>query len=181
LGNRPSRSDPHVLLTGHRPGIIMNIMEIKKIVVPVDFSELTPVLIDYASDLAKTFSAKILLIHVTQPSQLAEMFGDLEVGMPIVSQPDLMGQIENTAKALLVKLEKTVADKGIDVVAAVLMGVSHAEIVQFAEREKADLILIGSHGRSGWQHFVLGSVAEKVARKSPVPVLIYRPKTKPAK
>jgi universal stress protein A len=156
-------------------------MEIKKIVVPVDFSELTPALIDYASELAKIFSAKILIIHITQPSQLAEMFGDLEVGMPIVSQPDIMVQIENAAKTQLAKLEKTVADKGIAVEAAVLMGVSHAEILQFAEKEKADLIVIGSHGRSGWQHFVLGSVAEKVARKSPVPVLIYRPKTKPSK
>ena len=158
----------------------MKTMEIKKMVVPVDFSELTPGLIDYASDLAKTFKAKIYLIHITQPSQLAEMFGDLEVGMPIVSQPDIIDQIQNAAKTQLSKLGKNLADKGIEVEASVLMGVHHAEIIQFAETRKADLIVIGSHGRGGWQHFVLGSVAEKVARKSPIPVLIYKPKNKPA-
>lgn len=146
-------------------------------VVPVDFSEATPGLIDYACELAKVFKSRLLLVHITQPSQLAEMFGDLEVGMPIVSQPDIIGQIENAAKAQLMKLEKTVSERGIDVEAAVLMGVHHTEIIRFADYQKADLIVIGSHGRSGWQHFVLGSVAEKVARKSAVPVLIYKPKT----
>jgi nucleotide-binding universal stress UspA family protein len=70
---------------------------------------------------------------------------------------------------------KELEEKSVPAEIYVLTGVPFQEIVQFAEKEKADLIIIGSHGRSKLKHFLLGSVAEKVAKKSSIPVLIYKP------
>ena len=151
-------------------------MTVKRIVVPLDFSDLSPDLVDYATGLAKCFGAKLFLLNIIQISQVAEMFGDIEGGIPALAEPEVMHQIKTSAQKQMDKLKKQVESKGVEVESAVITGVHFMEIAQFAEDKKADLIVIGSHGRSGWQRFVLGSVAEKVARRSSIPVLIYKPK-----
>jgi nucleotide-binding universal stress UspA family protein len=150
-------------------------MAVKRIIVPLDFSDLSPDLVEYATSLAKCFGAKLFLVHIVQLAQVAEMFGDIEGGIPALAEPEVMNQIKTSAQKQLDKLKKQVESKAVEVESAIITGVHFMEIAQFAEDKKADLIVIGSHGRSGWQRFVLGSVAEKVARHSQIPVLIFKP------
>jgi nucleotide-binding universal stress UspA family protein len=151
-------------------------MTIKKIVVPLDFSDLSRELLDYALSLAQCFGAGICLVHIIQVAQVAEMYGDIEAGGPAFAGPELMRQVRAAAQKQMEEYRHRVEAGKVEVEAEVLAGVHASEIVKYAEERNADLIIIGSHGRSGWQHFVLGSVAEKVARKSSIPVLIYKPK-----
>ncbi len=148
----------------------------KKILVPVDFSELTDELIAYAGEFAKLLNARIILLHIIQSTQLVEILGSLETGIPSLSDPELIEQVRHSAKAKLEGYKRGLVEKGIEVESEVLAGVPYLEIAQFAIEKDVDLIIIASHGRSGWRHFLLGSVAEKVAKKSKVPVLIYKPR-----
>jgi len=151
-------------------------MTIRKIVVALDFSDLSAELVDYAISLARCLGARIYLVHITQVAQIAEMFGDIEAGVPAFAEPELMSQVKAAAQKQMEKYRSQVKAGQVELEAEVLAGVHFTEIVKYAEDKEAELIIIGSHGRSGWQHFVLGSVAEKVARKSSLPVLIYKPK-----
>jgi len=151
-------------------------MAITKIVVPVDFSDLSKPLVEYAGQFAKCMGAKVFLIHITQVQQIAEMFGDLEGGLPALAEPEVMHQIKEAAKKQLDTYRQQLKAMDLMVEAVVLAGVNYMEIIQYAKDQAADLIIIGSHGKSGWQDFLLGNVADKVAHKSPIPVLIFKPR-----
>lgn len=145
-------------------------MEIKTILVPTDFSDFAEHAYRWALGLAADCKAKIVLLNAA-PTMSNLTFPESAY------YPDL-GRIE---RELIVDAEKRVNEfatkKGTSPVAVetrVTSGEAIWEICRVAEKEGADLIIMGSHGRTGLSHVVLGSVAERVVRHAPCPVLVVR-------
>tara|TARA_R110002111_G_scaffold262504_1_gene338930 strand:+ start:103480 stop:103950 length:471 start_codon:yes stop_codon:yes gene_type:complete len=144
-------------------------IEIKKILIPTDFSETAQAATQYAVELAKKFNAKLYLLHVIE---------DPIVYMPMFESYALPPKedFENFAKT---RLENWILDEdkvGLDVETSWVHGNPFVDILKFGKRESVDLIVVGTHGRSFTAHLLLGSVAEKVVRKASCPVLTVRAK-----
>lgn len=140
------------------------------ILVPIDGSETSVVAMDEAIKLAKAINSKITVVQV--------MALDPYIADAYVKTGQTNELIERTRTYLLDILEQAkqkFTDEGITVEAKLLEGfVVHEEIIQAAQDLKADLIVMGSHGRTGVRKLVLGSVAQKVLGESHIPVLIVR-------
>ena len=152
-------------------------LTLKKILVPVDFSEGAEPAIALAATMARKFGASVELLHVWQPPPL--------IPLPVVvvpsspeSQPINLEELaRSTAGAQMKDLAVRLRDQGVaDVQTRVGVGTPAHEIVELAELGHFDLIVMGTHGRSGLAHAVLGSVAEKVVRRAKCPVLTARSK-----
>ncbi|HEX9757527.1 MAG TPA: universal stress protein [Nitrospiria bacterium] len=142
----------------------------KKILVPVDFTEYSDEAISYAELLAITFQAKILLFHVIE--QFTYSVSDT------IQVMDHYTTLKEISEQMLENKKKQLKRKGIVVESMVLKGNPALEIVKYSETKRVNLIVIGSHGRTGIQHLVLGSVAERVVRMSSCPVLTIKRKKK---
>lgn len=138
----------------------------KNILVPVDFSETSDRALGYAQALAEAFGARIHVLHVI-PDPHSQAWSIEATGMSLGS---LMETWESDAQKRLDGLE--LGDVGGERVTKV--GQPHNEIIRYAESKKSDLIVIGTHGRGAIEHMLLGSVAEKVVRTAPCPVLTVR-------
>jgi nucleotide-binding universal stress UspA family protein len=140
-----------------------------KILVPVDFSPHSREATLHAVDLARRYNAPITLVHAYQPIVFAvpESYA--------LYTPDQLANIltELDKQLTIAKLdaEQTGAAK---VDARLLQGDPAAEIVQLAVDSGYDLIVMGTHGRTGASHLLMGSIAEKVVRRAPCPVLTVR-------
>jgi len=144
-------------------------IRIQRILLPSDFSELSSEATKYACALAEQFEAELHLLHVQENVVISE-FG---LGL---NWPELMQEAKGHAQAQMASLldPKWAAEQ--KVVHAVVEGTPFLEIVQYAKEHDVDLIVMGTHGRTGVAHMLIGSVAEKVVRKAPCPVLTVRPK-----
>ena len=140
-----------------------------RILVPVDFSAQSDAALEDAIDLARRLDGKIVLLHVLSVPAFA--FPDASIPMPAQT----VVEIQNASRTQLLQLEERVRKAGVGVSTRLLEGAPFVEIVRAARSEQADLIVMGTHGRSGLRHALLGSVAEKVVRKAPCPVLVVRP------
>ncbi len=142
-----------------------------KILVPVDFSEYTEEILEYAMEIARKFGSSLHLVHVI-PTM--DYFTPYESFIT----PENVEAAQQAIEAEVKKhLEETAGKiSGISVSRAVLSGAAFVEITQYAESEGIDLIIMGTHGRGGIQHLLLGSVAGRVIRRAPCPVLTIRPK-----
>ena len=138
----------------------------KKILVPVDFTEYSGQAISYAEMLAKTFHAKVLLFHVIE--QFTYSVSDT------IQVMDHYTTLKEIAQQMLENKKKQLGKKGLVVKALVLKGNPAWEIVKYSGKKRTDLIVMGSHGRTGIQHLVLGSVAERVVRMASCPVLTVK-------
>ena len=139
----------------------------KNILVGTDFGEASNRAVDLAIDLAKTFDAKLAVVHAWELPSWAY------TGMEF-STVDFFGPIEAAAQRDLNEKIASVRDKVPGAVAILRSGVPWKEILATAEHTHADLIVLGTHGRRGLTHALLGSVAERVVRLSPQPVLTVR-------
>jgi nucleotide-binding universal stress UspA family protein len=141
------------------------VITLKRILVPHDFSETSAAAVTYASALAGTFQAALDVLHVN------ELDTDMLAGF-------LDGRHASLAEAIRQRLMKSVTlDEKTTQLGAefhVRPGTPHVEISRFAKERKADLIVMGTHGRGFVGHTVMGSVAEKVVRTAPCPVLTLR-------
>ena len=148
---------------------------IKKILVPVDFSEGAKPALALAASMARTFRASIDLLHVWQPPPLIP-FPVVIVPSSSESTPVNMEELaRTTAGAQMKELVAQLRDQGIaEVHSRVGVGSPAHEIVELAELGHFDLIIMGTHGRTGVVHAMLGSVAEKVVRRAKCPVLTVR-------
>jgi nucleotide-binding universal stress UspA family protein len=140
--------------------------KIKKILVPTDFSPFSEVAIDHAAVLAKAFKAEVVLIHVIESAAYS-----VTDTLIVVNHE---AALRTTAEALMENLRKACSERGLPVTASVVSGAPYREIINKAEQEQVDLIAMGTHGRSGIERLLLGSVAEKVVRLATVPVLTIR-------
>ena len=145
-------------------------MAYQNILVPVDGSETSYAAVAQAAELAKAFGGKITVVQV--------LALDPYIAAEYISATQTNYLIERARTSVLKTLEEAAAkfsDLGIPVEAKLLEGqVVHREIIKEAETSKADLIVIGSHGRTGLKRLFLGSVAQSVLGEAHIPVLVVR-------
>jgi universal stress protein A len=134
----------------------------------IDYSEASRLAVKQASELARRMAADLTLVHVLEPVPAAVATVLVRGECP---DDGAERQAERTLEAWREQAESLLLRP---VTATLLAGDVAAEIVRHAEREKFDLLVVASHGRTGLRRLVLGSVAEKVARLAPCPVLITR-------
>ncbi|MGH7815478.1 MAG: universal stress protein [Candidatus Binataceae bacterium] len=138
---------------------------IKRILVPTDFSDPARNALGYAIEFAREHNAEILLLHVVEPIQNTRL-------MPDVSEILEHHRVEATEQ--LAKLERDARRRHPKCRSEVHFGTAYEVIAEIAIKWKADLIIIATHGRTGLSHLFLGSVAERVVRIAPCPVLTVR-------
>jgi nucleotide-binding universal stress UspA family protein len=145
-------------------------IELKRILVPTDFSGHSQSSINYGCSLAEKFCAELHVLHVLQ--DLVAMVP--EPGLAFPPPGDYMQELEESATRSLEELPGD-AGSGVEyIVRKVRQGPPFLEIIRYAQENEIDLIVLGTHGRSGLAHMLLGSVAERVVRKAPCPVLTVR-------
>ena len=145
----------------------MSSIQIRKILCPVDFSEPSHKAVEYAKALREKFGAELLLLHVIEPFLTQSFIAfDPNLGTQVVEE------VEEKARELLENLRQASPD----IQTMIRKGKPYEEIVEVAKTEKVDLIVMGTHGLKGISHFLIGSVAEKVVRHAPCPVLTVKPK-----
>ena len=138
----------------------------KKILVPLDGSELSKKALEHAEELAKTYSAEIILFQVVP---LMPIYGAPELVMPVVVDE----KQKEAAEMDLTKLAEEMKTRGYKVTAMVRTGQQVAvEIIDFAKERGVDLIVMCTHGHSGITRWVLGSVAHKVLTRAETPILL---------
>jgi universal stress protein A len=142
---------------------------IKKILVPIDFSEFSKSSLRYAAAFASTFKAKLVLIYVVEPVIYPPDFSMGQIAIPTVDM-----EMDRRALEELNTLAKGEIPSEIEVSTIVKTGKAFFEIIETASLEDVDLIIIATHGHTGVEHILFGSTAEKVVRKAPCPVLTIR-------
>ncbi|HYA93782.1 MAG TPA: universal stress protein [Thermodesulfobacteriota bacterium] len=142
----------------------------KKILVPLDGSELAKMALDEAEKLAKTFDAEIILFQVVP---FMPIYGSPELVTPLIVDE----KQKEAAETYLLNLSEELKKRRLKVTATVRTGQQVAvEIIDFAKEVGADLIIMCTHGRSGISRWVMGSVALKVLTRAETPILLIRSK-----
>ena len=142
-----------------------------RFLVPLDFSEYANQALDYAIHLASKLEARLTLLHVIQALPLGGV--DMGVTLPFTLLQDLEAKITSSMQAYL----ERVTAAGLEGEIIIVKGVPFQEILETAKTQQVDLIVMGTYGRTGLQRVLLGSVAEKVVRLAPCPVLVVRQPT----
>ena len=143
-------------------------MAIQHILVPTDVSEYANYALDYAIELAQKLQARLTLMYVmeTMPLEVAESASH--------RSPSDWQQWETYIKQRMAASLKRIHDAGLQGESLVVHGVPFQMIIDTAKEKAADLIIMGTHGRTGLTHVLMGSVAERVVRMAPCPVLVTR-------
>lgn len=144
---------------------------IKRVLVPVDFSKSALKALDYALGVAKAFKAEVVVLHVVEPVYYSAP--DLTGGAETMAA--LMDEQRRLGRQQLLRLEQHYAKAGTRLRGVLQTGTAYRAIGDAAQALKADLIVMGTHGRGGFDRLVLGSVTEKVLRKATGPVLTVPP------
>lgn len=142
-------------------------MNLKTILFPSDFSTAENSALEFATELARTCNSKLLIAHVEEPPV---MYGEgtFYYGLP---EPDHEGVRKMLA-------ERKPTDASVAYEHRLLQGAPALEIVALAEREKADMIVMSSHGRTGLGRLLMGSITEAVMRGASCPILVVKPRVK---
>jgi len=144
-------------------------MDIKRILFPTDFSEGSDNALPYAADMARHYGAKLYVLHIMH--DIAKATGWY---VPHISMDELYKDMEANAKK---EMDRYGAEeiRGLkDVERVILKGIPYDEILRFAQENKMDLIVMGTHGRKGLDRVIFGSTAERVVRDATCPVLSVR-------
>ena len=147
-------------------------IKLDRILVPTDFSAFSSPALTYGCAIAARFDAELHLLHVVpDPAMLVPEAAAFSVES-MQAQTEIL-----TAEAdrQLAKLPPDGWSDGKPVVREIRVGAAFMEIIEYAREADIDLIVIGTHGRSGLMHVLMGSVAERIVRKSPCPVLTVKP------
>jgi len=138
-------------------------MHYQKILFATDFSPASETALHYATALARDSGAELLIVHVEEmPMPYAG--GEMYFAQPEYPNPEVRRMLEAVVPT----------DKNVKFVHRLVMGAAADDIVRVAEEEKADLIVIGTHGRTGLMRVLMGSVAESVMRYAKCPVLTVK-------
>ena len=144
-------------------------MEIRHILAPTDYSEFSKQAIEYAFALAQTFGAKLTLLHVIEA--LPPYIGFIPQG----EATTVLENLERQACLDLAKLVPKAEDAKVEITCQAVTGTPYLKIIEVANAMRTDVIVMATHGRTGFNHFVMGSVAERVVRAAPCSVLTMRP------
>lgn len=143
-------------------------IRLKRILVPIDFSDCSKKALQYAKPFAEQFHAEIVLLHVSSVNYMvAEGFGGIDL-------PTLRADLIEDAEKQLGEIAKVLESKDAAATLIVREGRAASEIVALAKEENIDLIVMATHGYSSIKHVLLGSVTENVVRHAPCPVLAVR-------
>lgn len=148
----------------------------RKILVPVDFSEHSDLALQTAVGLSRSYEASLTIVHVYEPMAMT-----LPEGYVLFSEAQLDRMFEEFKRGLAKQKQTAEAAGAQRVEVQLLHGFAVGEIQDFAEQGAFDLIVMGTHGRRGLSHAFLGSVAERVVRLAPCPVLTVRAHARPSK
>jgi universal stress protein A len=146
---------------------------LKKILVPIDFSDYSKKALRYAFRFAEQFSASLTLLYVVEPTVYPADFSFGQIGFPNV-EDELRKKGE---EELAVMITETIAGR-VPAEAVVRTGLPFVEVTSYAAEQDIDLIIVATHGHTGVEHILFGSTAEKIVRKAPCPVLVVRRKEK---
>lgn len=141
----------------------------KTILFATDFSESSDHAFEYAYSLADCFKSRLVILHViNEPVDLRGFY------VPHISFDKLEEEIEQGAQKLMEQFERKFLSELTNYETVVSPGIPYDEIIKRAVSEDSDLIVMGTHGRTGLDHVLFGSTAEKVVRKSSIPVMTIR-------
>lgn len=142
-------------------------MDIQTILVPFDFSEHSEKAFTWALAMAEKWVSRVVLLHVvpapSYPPLVTSSYFDLA---------DFESRLQADAEARAAEFLANVNQQSVQIDTQVVVGEPFSDICRVADHTKADLIVMGSHGRTGLSHVLLGSVAERVVRHAPCPVLV---------
>jgi nucleotide-binding universal stress UspA family protein len=144
-------------------------MNFKTILFATDFSEGSDFAFQTALSMARKYESKLIVVHIiSEPVDLRGFY------VPHISFDKLEEEIEQGAQKLMEKFCRTQMKDFNNFESHVFPGIPYDEIIKKAAEFNVDLIILGTHGRTGLDHVLFGSTAEKVVRKSPVPVMTIR-------
>lgn len=146
------------------------LLRLKKILVPIDFSPASKNAFKYAVAFAEEFGGELTLVYVLEPELMSGLGGIPEASTFV--EADIVAAGKNL-RSLIASVRNGKIDRPRWKVRA---GVASHEIVEVAREMDVDLIVIATHGYTGWKHFCIGSTAERVVRAAPSPVLVVREK-----
>jgi len=146
-------------------------IRIARILVPTDFSEFSKCAIRYGCEMARRFNAEVTFLHVVE--DIHPLVAD--PGVFVGTAVELVGSLRQSAEKGLENFIPQEWTDGLTVHRKVVVGVPFLEVVRYAKENQTDLLIVTTHGRTGLAHVLLGSVAERIVRKSPCPVLTVRP------
>lgn len=146
----------------------------QKLLVPVDFSAHSAEAVHVATDLARRYDASLTLIHVYDPLVYA-----LPDGFTLFTQPQLERVFEALESQLAGAKAQAIEAGATRVQTRLLQGTIAGQITEYSARGEFDLVVMGTHGRTGMKHLVLGSIAEKVVRTAACPVLTVKKSSTP--
>lgn len=148
-------------------------INVQRILVPVDFSQQAGPVLDWVTHLAQQHGSRVLLLHVYHlPVEFQQLEGAY---LP----PDFWSNVKKEAEQQLARYGEDLRGRGLEVEEIVREGYPATVIVDEADNLEADLVVIGTHGHTGFKHLLLGSVAERVVQKAPCPVLTVKPAAAP--
>lgn len=146
---------------------------IQTILLPTDGSECSSKAMAYALSFAKQYGARVVALHVIdQRWEEQTRVAFAEVGQDMTKK--IRNGYEEEARRILQEATDAAGKIGVPVETRIVTGIPYEDIVRAGKELPADLIIMGTHGRSGVSHLLLGSVAEKVVRRAPCPVLTVR-------
>jgi nucleotide-binding universal stress UspA family protein len=148
-------------------------ISMKRILVPIDFSEYSKKALRYAVAFARNFQSEIVLVYVVEPVVYPADFSFGQVAVPSMER-----ELFERGEEQLRKLIETEIRGELPARSMVRSGKPFVEIIRAAAEEDVDLVIIATHGHGGIEHVLFGSTAEKVVRKAPCPVLTVREKEK---
>ncbi len=144
---------------------------IKRILVPIDFSDTSLQALDYAIEFGKPFKAEIVVLFVVEPvyyATPADLYG------PSANLGMLLDEQRRIGREQLARLGEDLKKRKVDARTVLQTGTPYDVIVNAAKKLKADIIVMATHGRTGFSHMLMGSVAEKVVRTAACPVITVR-------
>ena len=146
--------------------------DFKKILFPVDLSEVSSKIVPYVREMAVKFEAEVHLLFV---ARILQHFTSIYVPHPSISkfEEEMKQGAEKKLQEFTEEYFKDAPCKG-----KVILGDAAQEVLNYIQSEGIDLVIMGTHGRKGLEHIIFGSVAERVVKHSPVPVLTVNPYTK---
>jgi nucleotide-binding universal stress UspA family protein len=153
------------------------IMNVKKVITPIDFSDNSKLIAESAAYLAGKFGASLHLVFIVQNFEDYSGFFVPQMSMPNLEQ-DLIEGAEERMSSFCAEQEVFFKNAGVtEITHHVFLGDVAEQIVEFAAKNNGDLIVMGTHGYKGLEKIMFGSVADKVVRSAPCPVMTINPYT----
>jgi len=144
-------------------------IKIKTILAPTDFSAHAEYALKYAGELAINLNAQMYVLHVAEYSNVG---GDPDASQLLI--PNYIAELKKKDKDRLGQITLRLRQAGVDAHSVFVAGRAYQDIVRMANELKVDLIVLGTHGRTGFSHLFFGSTAERVVRLCPCPVLTVK-------